>query len=276
MAHHNFSILKKLIDLIDDERNDIYIHIDAKVDEFDFKFFKDMAQKSEIYFINRTNVSWGGFSQIKCELELLKASISKSYSYYHLLSGIDLPLKSQDYIHEFFNLNEGKEFVDFTAEWDNSRVKYIHLFNENGRAPTVISKCKRIISKIFIKVQKIIDYDRIQDYEFYKGSNWFSITNDLAMLVVSKEKEIEKRYKNTILCDEVFLQTIIYHSHFKHNLFPDYSIRAIDWERGGPYIYRKEDFIDLINSDKVFARKFDENIDNEIVDMIYQSVSSKQ
>ena len=34
IAHNNFYILKKLIALIDDERNDIYIHIDKKTKNF--------------------------------------------------------------------------------------------------------------------------------------------------------------------------------------------------------------------------------------------------
>ena len=31
IAHHEFEILKKLVQAIDDERNDIYIHFDKKM-----------------------------------------------------------------------------------------------------------------------------------------------------------------------------------------------------------------------------------------------------
>lgn len=42
-------------------------------------------------------------SQIVAELYLFKKAISRqSYFYYHLLSGQDLPLYSQSYIHSFF------------------------------------------------------------------------------------------------------------------------------------------------------------------------------
>lgn len=37
MAHNNFYILEKLLRLLDDSRNDIYVHIDKKVSEFDFE-----------------------------------------------------------------------------------------------------------------------------------------------------------------------------------------------------------------------------------------------
>ena len=47
------------------------------------------------------------------------------------------------------------------------------------------------------------------------------------------------------------------------------SKRYIDWKRGNPYTFRKEDFNNLINSKALFARKFDLSVDKEIVDMIF-------
>ena len=37
IAHNEFDLLEILVRLLDDPRNDIYIHIDAKVKDFDFK-----------------------------------------------------------------------------------------------------------------------------------------------------------------------------------------------------------------------------------------------
>lgn len=42
MAHNNFYILEKLLILLDDPRNDIYIHIDKKVSKFDFAYYKGL------------------------------------------------------------------------------------------------------------------------------------------------------------------------------------------------------------------------------------------
>ena len=43
IAHNNFYILEKLILLIDDIRNDIYLHIDSKVKNFNFDHFKNLT-----------------------------------------------------------------------------------------------------------------------------------------------------------------------------------------------------------------------------------------
>ena len=59
MAHNEPYILEKLLKLIDDERNDIYLHIDKKWKEFDFEKFKKFVTKGHFYFNDRLDVKWG-------------------------------------------------------------------------------------------------------------------------------------------------------------------------------------------------------------------------
>ena len=44
--------------------------------------------------------------------------------------------------------------------------------------------------------------------------------------------------------------------------------RLIDWNRGSPYTFRQADFQELMASDCMFARKFDETVDGAIIDEI--------
>ncbi len=65
----------------------------------------------------KVDVGWGEDSQIECEMFLFNEAYKKGpFDYYHLLSGVDLPLKSNDYIHDFFDQNKGKEFVGIMDE----------------------------------------------------------------------------------------------------------------------------------------------------------------
>ena len=127
--------MKKLVILLDDDRNDIYVHMDKKSHAFNFADFNNLTSKSKLTFVKRHNVSWGGYSLTNCELVLLKEVIKNKYEYYHLISGLDLPLKSQDEIHSFFEAHPGKEYLAF----DNNslakksfydRFKYYHFFQE--------------------------------------------------------------------------------------------------------------------------------------------------
>ena len=77
MSHNEFSILENLILLLDDSRNDIYVHIDSKVRNFDFKYYEQLLKKSNIYFIERKNIRWGHVSQIYCQISLIKNAIKK-------------------------------------------------------------------------------------------------------------------------------------------------------------------------------------------------------
>ena len=100
IAHHEFDILNKLIQAIDDERNDIFIHFDKKVRNCPSL----TAHYSNLYILEkRIDIRWGHCSQIEAEYLLFEtAGIRGEYHYYHLLSGVHLPLKSQNDIHEYF------------------------------------------------------------------------------------------------------------------------------------------------------------------------------
>lgn len=76
IAHNQFELLEKLISALDDIRNDIYVHIDAKVKDFDFEHFEGIAKYSKVTFTNeRANITWGDFSQVKCEMLLLQTAV---------------------------------------------------------------------------------------------------------------------------------------------------------------------------------------------------------
>ena len=75
IAHDKFDQLKTLIRMLDDPRNDIYLHIDSKAGVFDSSEFEALPQYAKIYFTERTSVIWGAYSQINSELVLLKAAV---------------------------------------------------------------------------------------------------------------------------------------------------------------------------------------------------------
>jgi hypothetical protein len=291
MAHNNFSILEKLIKLLDDKRNDIYIHIDKKVSHFDFNYFKQLTQKSNIHFVKRMNVQWGGYSQIKGELTLLKSAVSRRYEYYHYISGVDLPLKTQDYIHEFFEQNSGKEFIHFDKQENDignyDRIRYYHLLQEliHGSKTKAVSKTLRILNRGILAVEKICKVNRMKnnELEYQKGASWFSITDSLAKYILSKEDLIKKMFNHTNCGDELFLQTLVWNSEYRTRLYNDSfnnnyqsCMRYIDWNRGQPYVWRVNDYNKLMNTEYLFARKFDINTDFSIVEKIYDYLKNNQ
>lgn len=285
IAHHQFEILMAAMKILDDVNNDFYIHIDAKVENFPKEKIQNAVTKSRIYFVDRLSVNWGGYSQIKCELRLLKAAVKNQYDYYHLISGVDLPIKSKQEIFRFFEENSGKEFVYFEKkriqEKYLQRISRYYLFQEYVRRNTLCY----YLQKAALILQKLFRINRIkgQRQPFQFGSNWFSITHKFAQYVLSKEKWIHHTFRFSTCGDELFLQTILIQSpfveHLPENVWGDYRacLRYVDWKRGNPYIFTRDDFEELTGADKqyLFARKFDLDVDREIVRDIVGFISKK-
>ena len=50
----------------------------------------------------------------------------------------------------------------------------------------------------------------------------------------------------------------------------------IDCTKGNPYIFRSADFEQLMSSDRMFARKFDEGIDFDIDERIFEALNKRK
>lgn len=281
IAHNNFYLLEKQLILLDDERNDIYIHIDLKCKDFNFNKFENLVRKSNLTFIDRIDVKWGDCSQVEVELKLLRAATKYHYEYYHLISGVDLPLKSQNYIHSFFEENKGIEYVGFVHKQNyQDRVRYFHFFNtrEEFSSMNLNHKLKFILNAISLKIQKLLRVNRIKKYDLKiaKGSNWFSITDEFANYIINNKDFILKFCRYSKCADEIFIQTMLINSSFYKEWYDSYNassnLRLIDWDRGNPYTFTNEDYNLLIQSDALFARKFSEDKDSNIIDELFHYI----
>lgn len=289
MAHKNWEQFLILLKLLDDKRNDIYIHVDKKSNFTDEQknFLVSNVKASTLYFVKRTMLTWGGYSSVSVEMNLLREAVNNDhYSYYHLLSGQDLPLKNQDYIHSYFDSVCDKELINFgTDDWINlvsCRLKLFWFFqNLLGRSRNIFSLIIKAINKLSISIQRLLKINRIKGYTFCAGSQWFSITDKFARYMLSQNDFIHKTFKFTLCGDECLTQFLAYNSSFRDKLLICSksnsclsNMRYIDWKRGSPYTFVNDDFEELINSGCLFARKFDMSIDDKIVYRIYNYLNS--
>lgn len=287
LAHANPAQVSTLLSLIDDERNDIFVHIDAKA-PFGPEALEGICKKSKVVFIEpRIKVSWGGASIIRAEIALLKAATAtRTYAYLHLLSGQDLPLKTQDEIHAFFDANPDREFFTLweMAGHTTNRFQRFTLFPEGAGKPAL-----NILNNIVKGLQIALGIKINKNIDFHFASQWFSISGEFASYVVGKEDFLLKTFRHTNTCDEVFMATILFDSPFRERLWDvtvyDHkdlgaskgNLRLIDWTRGEsvrhPWIWRADDFDRLANAPEFFARKFDERVDAEIINKIKEHLS---
>lgn len=275
IAHNQFDFLKLLLKNLDYEFHDIYLMIDKKI-KIDKSIFTNLNKKSNLYIVPSISINWGGYSQIYAELSLLKYAIKRGYSYYHLISGTDFPLKKNEDIYKFFEDSNKKEFIEVCTSINtkiiNERYSKYYFFQDyNNKIFSIINKC-------MVLIQKKIHLDRNKNGNFFKGANWFSITDDFAHYVLSNEKKIEHVFKYTFCCDEIFMQTLLMNSDFKTNLanqeneFP--NKRYVVWDQfhvSSPKILVLNDLKDIEATNCLFARKFDEITSRELVNAIIKN-----
>lgn len=272
MAHNEWDMLNKLIQALDYPNNDIYLHIDKKADLKKVNIYK--TKYSKAFLQKRMVINWGGHSQIKCVLIMLQKARKKEYDYYHLLSGVDIPLKRQSEIHDFFEKNKGKNFLEFDKKIDYSktRLREYHWFQELiGRNKGIVPEIFYRVEKMSIFVQKKLGVNRLKnaEWEIFKGEHWFSITKELVDEIIKNKSKIRKTFYYAICADEMYIQTVAMNSYLAESVVED-NLRFIDWNRGTPYIFRSNDYDELCSSSKLFARKFSSGIDKEIIECLYK------
>ena len=267
--------------MLDDTDNDIYVHIDKRssIDTSELE-----TTYSNLYAFKEYVVHWGEYSLIAVELFMLKAAAQHGkYNYIHLISGMDIPLMPIKRMNELLEGGGGQNYVHFVPEFKRDVaydwIKYFYFFNHLEKSRyKLVRKVYPYYEKILVEIQRFLGINRLKNESFIlaKGAEWFSINQELADYVISREKWIEKHFKYCKFADELFLQTVIWNSPYKHTLYrenwdDDYRscLRYIDWNRGRPYTFKITDKEEL-DTIKGFllARKFDEKIDTEIVDYL--------
>lgn len=289
IAHHNFEQLKYLINLLEYECNDIFIHIDKRVSDECVKdlemFIQNEIKESFVKMIERIKVYWGGPSQINVELMLFaEAKMHHDYSYYHLISGDDLPLKNIRDIYRFFEDNPKKIFLTEVSDeifakndiYDRVKYKYF-LPNISSRGFRSRTLCNIIDS--FRKIEKLvqskmkIDNFKRHNVQIGYGSNWISLDDETVKILLDDQNWIRNAFKNAIVADELLLPTLInkhnlkdkiYHKEKINDLPEDFqgNLRYINWWDGSPYVWTDsiKDIQQLeyaLTRGHLFSRKFD-------------------
>lgn len=247
IAHTEPELFKILVSSLDHQDSDIYVHIDSKAEISLFNSVR--TEYSGLYFLeDRIDVKWGHYSQIQTEMKLFETAHRKcKYSYYHLLSGIDMPIKPISHIMDWFEKYKGYEFLGAhpAAKKYHRRMHRRYFF---------ITRKRNLATSTILALQKIVGLKWNRNTEVWMGNNWGSFTHEFITQLLSHKEWIESHFKYSFCGDELYKPTFMRYLGIQER--DKGSLRHIDWKRGTPYTFGEEDFDELIESDKLFARKF--------------------
>ncbi|MDR2977513.1 MAG: beta-1,6-N-acetylglucosaminyltransferase [Streptococcaceae bacterium] len=254
---------------------DIYIHIDRRSS-------MEIDNRKGVHVYKRYKTYWGSLNITLATVFLMREAFQVGYDRYILISGQDLPIKTNQEIISFFNDNKKEYFkykklsgADKEGEADLDRVvKYWPNYSFFGNK-NVLIKAGFYLRKIaFDLISRV--RPRHLDFDFYKGAEWVNLTHNCLgkiFILMEENPKYFKRYKYTLCSDELFFQTTI--KMVKGVQIVNDSLRYVNWSDGPerPRIMREEDFCKITGCECLFARKFDQNVDDKIIEEIYQRIS---
>jgi len=272
LVHNKPLQLKRLLQRLEHANCKAFVHLDRKCKLQDFAYLERHPFVELVS--DRQHVTWGGFSIVKAIMASIEQIVKSTvkYDYINLISGQDYPLKSPQAFLSFLEENPEKVFMEYHLpghpwlEKGKQRLSLYHLTDFNFKGST---RLERVIN-FLLPPQKMP-----ADFVFIGHSGWFTLDWESAAYVVDyfkNNKSFIWKFKWSWGSDEILIQSILYNSPYQHKLVNN-NLRYIDWSEGNvsPKTLTMADQQKLMTTDCFFGRKFDINIDEDILNYIDQT-----
>jgi hypothetical protein len=242
----------------------VALHVDRVMGDGEYRELERHAlELGRVSLLPRQRTHWGGFGLVRatvCALEHLVARERVDYAV--LLTGQDYPLRSSADIRRFLEGSGGRSFVHNSplpyAAWGRGggleRIERWHVMR--GHPHSVRLPWKRRIPG---------------GLRPFGGEAYWCLSRPVAEYVtrfVRDNPAFARFFEHVFVPDELFFQTIVMNSPFRADVVND-TLHFVDWETDpGPAILRAQDVVRMERSGKLFARKFDVDVDSNVLDLL--------
>lgn len=286
LCHKNPKQINKLIERLNKFNSEIFIHIDKK----NYEISTNINKAENVHILSQTecfDVKWGGIDMIYATLKLIDFAIKYSnvnnitFNYYWLISGQDYLIQKPSVVNEFLIKNQGVNFINIVEENKKEYNIYKKLYEmyypnwitENKILIKIIKRIYMLITGGFNYTFKIYRRKTPNNMKLNFGSQWWTLTDECVQYInkyCTNNNHVLEYYKNCIIPDESFFQTIVTNSKYSNTV--KNNLTFVNWgkNRRSPEILKNSDFekIKKINNEYFMARKFDLEISKELTDKI--------
>lgn len=266
LAHKNPQQLERMLDAMAHPAFDFFIHIDKKTESSDFAF---LFNKPSVYpIVKRTPIHWGGWGTIQAIINgFEEITPSKRYDYINVMSAQDFPLKPAEEIYQYILARKGTEFMTCESiedKWKEAAARFHDYSFINWRF-----RGKHRLERIANKLLPSRKYPH--NHEIVGRANWFTLTQEACVFLLrylKEHPEVPAYFRYTWGADEFIFSIPLYNSDFRPRIVD--NLMYVDWseKKARPKLLRAEDYQALTNSGKLFARKFDMEVDEQIIGML--------
>jgi hypothetical protein len=227
---------------------------------------------SNVHVLESQSVHWGGWSIVDVHLRAIRLALQLSDNWTHFinLSGQCFPLRTKATIRGFFAENQETTFMSFCDPDDPEVVAFI-----NERQEATLEESDTGAVAVDNKKESLQQFSQGR-ISYHLGSTWFYLSRSFCRYLDSDPdvEHLKTYYRSSLVPDESFFQTCLMMSPFQQQLSMR-NKRALQMDHdheGGlhPKIYTAADLEFLMTSDALFARKFDQTVDNTILSFLEQ------
>lgn len=270
-VHKNPAQVERLLRRLATDNSMFVVHVDRRAGNDVYDELRRRTSGLEVHFLERHTCFWGGFGFVRAALKGIDHLVGRSmpFDYAVLLSGQDYPLRPSEGIERFLAEAGGRSFMAHRrlpyAAWNPrgglDRVEKWHLVSD--RALHLRLPWKRRIPGGLPPVG---------------GEAWWTFSRPVVEYVhgfVARHRRYVRFFEHVLHPSELFFQTVVLNSSFAEEVVDDH-LRHIDWETGDsghPKTLGVADLGRLLDSGKLFARKFDAAVDATILDLLDEQIN---
>ena len=269
--YNNPNRVIRLVNRIQTKSDFVQIHLDKMIGKDKFNDWKKIIEKNcqtgEIRIFSKFRCKYGNFGLIDAELNLMKELEDYNYDFHINLSGDSYPLKPPKIIKKELN-KKNSAFMEFYKlpfkDWYQGglhRLNNRYYFFPKKKYPYVRT----------LKIPRI-NKQLPGNLKAYGGRGCRCLQKKHVSYILNfldKNPSVKKFFRRVWGPGELLYHTILLNSDYKSTIF-NQSLMYIDFSEGvsHPKYLTELDLETLKRSGKFFARKFNQEIDSNVLNII--------
>lgn len=239
LAHNNPNQLARLVNVLDSDSFDFFIHVDQKapIDLFKAAVITKISSVYFLYGTKRYDIILNDFSLVEATCELMKAATFKNvdYQYFILLTGQDYPIKNISYITTTLENSYPTAYIDSYSVYEAKKhnvlwVEHVgHSWFSQTMRRSLLKFCGRKFyysekGKLVKFLPKILDYINTKiegsprnallstGYEYSVGSHFWMLPDIAVKFILDKytnDKYLNHIFRNIAAPEESYFQTVL-------------------------------------------------------------------
>lgn len=265
LVHHRPRQFEWLYRALHNPTDVFLVHVDARApEEVNERVQHLVRDHDNVHLMERHDVVWAGWSLAEINLHLIRRLrvLDRDWAVFVNLSGQDYPLRRPDDIRRDLLEEPHRNHIEMLAirdlSWRERRILWKHrnlIHIERGKR--VVRLPLPILQRHGIRIT-------------WKGSGWYCLSRDFCDWICTDPvaADVCARLRPTCVPDEHLVQTLVHTSPFARTVLADCR-REIVWSGGNHPETLTIGHRELLSrSNALFARKFDESVDSEILHLL--------